>query len=124
MDVCVALAAGALLLRVPGPVRLRWTHSVERIALIETYHAMSSGLRLLEVRGRGLGAGIDLPPQTRWTGDGWWVYAVDAQSLPALQLANSRHGPGYRLCWHGGCAALAGLPAAFDRPLELRACGP
>lgn len=122
MDVCVTLVAGTLLLRVPAPVQLQWMHSVERVALVETYHAMSSGLRLQEVRGRGLGAGIALPPQTRWTGDGWWVFEPEAATLPALQLANAGSSAGYRLCWHGGCAALAALPGAFDQPLVLRAC--
>ncbi|NRF69585.1 DUF1850 domain-containing protein [Aquincola sp. S2] len=123
MDVCVALVAGALLLRAPSPVSLHWQHSVEQLPLVEVYHAMSSGLQLREVRGRGLGAGIALPEDMRWSSDGWWSFApADAAPLSALQLANSRHAAGYRLCWAGGCAALAELPGAFDRPLVLRPC--
>jgi hypothetical protein len=123
MDVCVALLAGTVLLRMPGPVRLGWQHSVERFALEERYHATSSGLQLVEVRGRGVGAGVDLPPQLRWSADGWWTFRPTAAAQQAqVVLANSRHGGGYRLCGQRGCADLAALPGAFDTPLVLRAC--
>jgi hypothetical protein len=123
MDVCVALLAGAVLMRAPSPVQLRWQHSVEHVALEERYHATSSGLHLLEVRGRGTGAGIDLPPQLRWSAGGWWRFRpAVAASQRELVLANSRHAGGYRLCWRSGCVALSTLPGAFDTPLVLRPC--
>ena len=123
MDVCVALLAGTLLLRMPAPVRLSWQHSVEHFELEERYHATSSGLELIEVRGRGTGAGVDLPPQLRWSADGWWAFRpLAAAPQPRVVLANSRHAGGYRLCGQRGCADLASLPGAFDTPLVLRPC--
>ena len=120
---CATSSTTTVLLRMPAPVRLGWQHSVEHFALEERYQARSSGLQLAEVRGRGAGAGVDLPPQLRWEAGGWWAFTPPA-AVPQRRvvLANSRHAAGYRLCGRSGCADLAALPGAFDQPLVLRVC--
>jgi hypothetical protein len=106
---------------VPGPLTLAWTHSVEHFAIEEDWSASADGLRLREVRTEGLGAGVDIPPDAQRVDRGWRF----SPALPPqreLVLANSRFGPGYRVCWSGHCESLADRVGVSDRPLVLSAC--
>jgi hypothetical protein len=106
MDVCIALAlSSALLLRLPSPVTLAWQHSVEHFALEEDWVATPQGLRLVQVRTEGLGAGLDLPDDATRSGRGW-RYTPVLPPQPRVLLANSRDVAGYRACAAGVCRPL------------------
>lgn len=103
MDICIAIAmSSALVLRLPSPVTLAWQHSVGHFQLEEVWVATPQGLRLVEVRTEGLGAGVDLPADAEAVGRHWRFTPV----LPLQQqvlLANSEYGAGYRVCSGGMC---------------------
>jgi hypothetical protein len=116
MDVCIGLALGAVLLRLPSPVTLAWQHSVEHVAIEEDWQATAEGLVLRETRVGGPGAGIDIPDTARLVA-GTWRYAPTLPPQSAVQLANSEYVRGYRVCAAGHCTA---LPPG--RPLVLARC--
>ena len=122
MDICFSLAlTSALLLRLPGPVTLSWEHSVEHFRIEEVWLAGIEGLELREVRTGGFGAGVHVPDSARMV-EGQWRFAPSLPPQRQVQLANSRHVRGYRVCWPGGCAALSDLPGAADRAVTMSAC--
>ena len=122
MDICIAIAlSGSVLLRVPSPLTLAWTHSVEQFAIEEDWSASVNGLQLREVRTEGLGAGVDIPADAQRFGRGWrFTPALPPQRQ--LMLANSRFASGYRVCGAGRCERLDERVGARDRPLVLTAC--
>lgn len=122
MDLCLTLlATSTLVFRVPSPATLSWQHSVEHIALEETYRATDQGVQLERVRGRGLGAGIDVPPQARLA-QGWWSFEPQTPPMREVLLANSADAGGYRLCWASGCRRLQAWARLPDGRLRLQAC--
>lgn len=119
MELCLTLAAGAVLwLRSAGPVRLAWQHSVERFAIEEVYEATPAGVVLAEVGLRGLGAGVEVPPEARLV-QGWWRFAPQRAAQPAVHFANSGQAGGYQVCAQGRCRPLPPGP-----PAGLSVCGP
>ncbi|HEY2929746.1 DUF1850 domain-containing protein [Piscinibacter sp.] len=122
MDICIAIAlSGSVLLRVPSPLTLAWTHSVEHFAIEEDWSASADGLQLREVRSEGLGAGVDIPVDAQHVGP-WWRFSPVLPPQRELVLANSRFASGYRACWAGHCERLADRIGAHDHPLVLSAC--
>jgi len=122
MDICIAIAlSSSVLLRVPGPLTLAWTHSVEHFAIEEDWSAGADGLQLREVRTEGLGAGVDIPADAQRVGRGWrFRPALPPQRQ--LVLANSRFAPGYRVCGSGRGEGVAERVGVRDRALVLTAC--
>jgi hypothetical protein len=119
MDICIAIALSSVLLRLPSPVTLAWQHSVEHFELEEDWAATPQGLRLVEVRTEGMGAGIDLPADARRVGHQWRF----TPALPPQQqvlFANSHHVPGYRVCSGGVCRRMDNQ----DRTLTMSRCDP
>ena len=119
MDICIAIALSSVLLRLPSPVTLAWQHSVEHFALEEEWAATPDGLRLIEVRTEGLGAGVDLPAHAAPVGRQWRF----TPALPPQQrvvFANSRHGAGYRVCSGGMCRRIDNQ----DQTLTMSRCDP
>jgi len=123
VDICFSLAlASTVLLRTAGPVTLAWEHSVERFGIEEDWRATPAGLVLTEVRTRGLGAGVHVPPHARLV-DGWWRFAPSLAPRPSVELANSSFVPGYRICEGvGRCTDSSDL--AHGRRLLMSACTP
>ena len=119
MSLCI-LAGSAVTALAVSTFTLAWEHSVERVAWAETWRVEPAGLRLVEARVKGSGAGMDPGPGARAEA-GWWVWTPDAAPLPELVLAASgATAGGWRLCHRGGCLTLGAAPGP---PLRLRPCG-
>ncbi len=98
---------------------LSWTHSVEHVAWEEDWRVATDGLRIVEARVKGSGAGMEPPPDAVLR-DGWWRYAPDLPPLPGLVLAASGATPStWRLCAGGSCRALGASPGAA---VEISVC--
>ena len=117
MDICFALAlSSTVLLRVPAPLTLAWQHSVEHFRIEEDYRVRDGALQLAEVRTQGVGAGVDVPVDARFS-DGWWRFKPALPPLPEVQLANSVDAAGYTLCSAAGCRHLV-----VGQPLVMWPC--
>jgi hypothetical protein len=120
--VCVAVAfSSTVLARLPAPLTLAWTHTVEKIRIEEDYRVAGGALILTQVRTRGLGAGIDIPPGARLE-NGWWQHAPSLPPLPRVLLTNSRLPAGYEVCYDGRCRRLSEIIGNDDRMLALTPC--
>ena len=122
MDICLGVAlASAVVLRLPSPVTLSWTHSVEHFRIEEQWQAAAQGLVLQETRIEGLGAGVDLPADARRIG-GAWHFTPALAPQAQVRLANSRFAAGYRVCSAAGCAALNDLAGGTDAVVTMTVC--
>ncbi len=122
----ICLTLGAHHARLPTTqFTLIWTHSVEKIDWQEDYRIRGDRLVLTEARIRGTGAGMEPPPDATLR-DGWWHYVPHLPPLPELRLTLSPYTADYRLCWSGGCHALAALmnKRVPDGVVVVRACAP
>jgi hypothetical protein len=118
VSLCI-LAGGAVTVLAVSSFTLAWEHSVERTAWVETWQVEPAGLRLVEARVRGSGAGMEPGPGARRE-VGWWVWVPSAPPLRELALAASgATGGGWRLCHAGGCLALGAAP---EPPVRLAPC--
>lgn len=118
MSLCI-LAGGKALTLAAAAFTLSWTHSVEKIAWQEDWTVAVDGLRLVEARVQGSGAGME-PPEGAVLKEGWWVYAPEIGPLPQLVLAASgATGSGWTLCAEGRCMEIG---AAAGEPVTLEPC--
>ena len=102
MSLCI-LAAGKTVTLAAAAFTLSWTHSVEKISWQEDWTVGAGGLRIVEARVQGSGAGME-PPEGAVLKDGWWVYAPRIAALPRLALAAwGATGQGWTLCTDEGC---------------------
>ena len=122
MDICLSFAVGVALLRLPSPVTLAWEHSVEHFTIEEEWRAVPAGLVLGETRVGGLGAGVDIPPQARLAG-AFWRFTPELPPQRQVQLANSRHVAGYRVCDARGCTPLSALARGGEGTITMTSCG-
>lgn len=120
MAIACLLVAGVVQATLAGPeVVLGWTHSVQKTRWEERYRIEAQGLRLVEARVEGSGAGMEPPLEAQRDGTGWrWKPDL---FVPALTLAASRHGGDYRICDASGCRPLREI-VPDDAPVELRPC--
>jgi hypothetical protein len=116
---CIA-SAGKLAVLAVSAFTLSWTHSVEKVRWQESWQVSNAGLRLVEARVQGSGAGMD-PPEGSVFRDGWWIYVPKLPPQRTLLLAASGATvSGWRLCADGsGCRELG---VAAGEPVELSAC--
>ncbi len=119
MSLCI-LAAGKTTVLAVASFTLAWTHSVERTRWIETWTVTETGLKPVEARVKGSGAGME-PPEGARLEKGWWVFrpSVPFQSRLAL-AASGATGAGWKICGGGTCLSVGA--AAADRPVMLSAC--
>jgi len=120
---CVALLSGALSWELPLPgFELVWTHSVERVEWREAYRVEPDSLRLVGVKVKGSGAGME-PPEGAVLEQGWWV-AHPMTPVERLVLTRSGVVQDYRLCFMADCRPLAGwLPGLPETgAVALRSC--
>lgn len=119
MTALCIFSAGKLAVLAVSSFTLSWTHSVEKTSWQESWMVEEGGLRVVEARVQGSGAGMD-PPEGSQFVDGWWVYRPKLPPQPSLLLASSGATVGgWRLCAPDGCRELG---AVAGDPIELRAC--
>jgi len=118
MSLCV-LAAGKATVFAVSAFTLSWTHSVERTEWREDWLVEPAGLRLVEARVKGSGAGME-PGGDAVLEDGWYVYRPQRPPQPSLLLAASGATQGgWLLCSGGACASFG---AAAGETVELASC--
>lgn len=118
MSLCV-LAGGKAATLAATLFTLSWTHSVEKVEWHETWQVTPEGLRIVEARVEGSGAGMEPPPDARFE-NGGWVYRPELPTLPELRLAASGATKGsWRICADGQCRELGAEPG---NPIVLKPC--
>lgn len=106
MGLCV-WAGGALLAALPlGEFTLAWTHSIEKIRWEEDWRITPAGLRIVEARIRGTGAGME-PPAGAQLRNGVWHYRPPLGVQRSLTLARSAEVADYAFCVKGRCRPLS-----------------
>jgi hypothetical protein len=121
MSLVLCLLGAAGLMPLDGGIRdftLSWEHSVEQVRWEEDWRVEPAGLRLVEARVVGSGAGMEAGEGAVWR-DGAWAWRPDLPPQPRLVLANSAHAASYRLCTDGRCRD---LPEAEEGPTVLAPC--
>lgn len=118
MPLCV-LAGTKTVAMAAAVFSLSWTHSVEETQWEERWTVEPAGLRLVEARVQGSGAGMD-PPEGAVFREGWWIWRPQTAPVAELVLAASgATGDGWKLCAGERCL-LVGAEAGL--PVRLRAC--
>ena len=113
--------AGAVTLALSGPAfSLHWTHSVERVEWAEDWMIEGRGLRLVQARVKGSGAGME-PGEGAVLRDGWWVWSPDLWVADLHLAASGATGAGWRLCDGPECHELG---ATAGKALVIAPCAP
>lgn len=120
MSLCI-LAAGKTVTLAVTAFTLGWSHSVEKTRWEEDWRIGPDGMRIVEARVRGSGAGME-PPEGAVLQGGWWVYAPGIPAMTHLLLAASgATGGGWSICAaHSRCIEIG---AAAGAPVRLEPCG-
>ena len=118
MSSCLLIGAAVFAMAAPE-FTLSWTHSVEKVAWVETWQTEAGSLRLTRVAIKGSGAGMEPADDARLE-DGWWVWNPENTVLPGLTLAASgATGAGWMLCSGGVCREIG---ETAGEALSLRPC--
>ena len=121
VSLCLASAGIVKTLSVAA-FTLAWTHSVEKVEWQEDWRVTPAGLRLMQARVKGSGAGMEPPPEARLI-DGWFQWQPKGAALPEVMLGQSGAAGEWRLCMGGKCRTLSDI---FGYPIgstTIRACG-
>ena len=118
----LCLLAGAVVAPLlADTITLAWTHSVEKVLWEETWRAGPGGLRIVQARVRGSGAGMDPGPDARLI-DGAWVWGPKLPPLREVILRRSGATADWRVCIAGACRPMdAYVPETAD-PVTLTTC--
>lgn len=120
MSALCIVAAGRVATLAATAFTLSWTHSVQKTGWEEDWRVEPAGLRLVEARVKGSGAGMDPPDGAVLQGE-WWAYRPSLPLQERLVLAASgATGEGWSLCVDGGGCRTLGAEA--DAPVVLTAC--
>jgi hypothetical protein len=115
MTLCIATGGTVLALAVQG-FTLSWTHSVTKTLWWEEWEVSSDGIRPVEGRITGSGAGMEPPDDAVLAGD-VWSYDLNLPYQRDVLLASSgMTGGGWLLCAEGNCRTLGETPGP---PLRL-----
>lgn len=102
MGICILAGAKTVTLAVSA-FTLAWTHSVEKVTWQEDWQVTDTGLRIVEARVKGSGAGME-PPEGAVLKDGWWIYEPQVKAVERLSLASSGATvSGWEICGGGDC---------------------
>lgn len=121
MSLC--LAAGALVVALGSDeITLSWRHSVQKTVWEELWRNGPGGMRLVEARIQGSGAGMD-PPDGAKLVDGFWRWTPKLPAMPEVVMRRSGATADWRVCIAGTCRPMGTyLPEEAD-PVVLRPCG-
>jgi hypothetical protein len=115
MTLCIATGGTVLALAVQG-FTLSWTHSATKTLWWEEWEVSADGLRPIQARISGSGAGME-PPEDAVLADGVWSYVPNLPSQREVLLSSSgTTGGGWLLCAQGTCRTLGETPGP---PLRL-----
>lgn len=118
MPVCLVAGGKASVIALAS-FTLAWTHSVEKVRWEEDWTLTDAGLRIVEARVKGSGAGMEVPDGAMLR-DGAWHYVPNLPPQTALLLARSgATAGGWEICADGGCAE---VNETSDAPVEIRVC--
>lgn len=120
MSLCLS-GGGAVVALAWTAFTLSWTHSVEKIRWEEDWRVSASGMRLVEARVKGTGAGMEPPADARLH-DGWWHYTPRPPDLPRLVLARSGAVADWQLCRNGDCNTIGALLGTNAATVTLAPC--
>jgi hypothetical protein len=105
LSLCI-LAAGKTTVVAATAFTLSWVHSVQKSQWEENWQVSPAGLRVIEARIRGSGAGMEPPPEAIFK-DGWWIYRPNTPPQRSIALAASgATGDGWTFCANGDCQTL------------------
>lgn len=114
MTLCIATGGTVLALAVQG-FTLSWTHSVTKTLWWEKWEVSADGIRPIEARISGSGAGME-PPEDAVLADDVWSYDVNLPYQREVLLASSgMTGGGWLLCAQGTCRTLGETPGPPSR---------
>jgi hypothetical protein len=118
----ICLVAGSVIAPLmAGAITLAWTHSVEKIAWEEDWRLGPAGLEIVEARVRGSGAGMEPPPEARFTGGAWaWHPKVPPQREVVLRRSGAT--ADWRICIAGECRAMSAYVPPDADPVVMKAC--
>lgn len=117
--VCLAGAGAAV--RLAAAITLVWTHSVQKTVWEEDWAAEPDGLRLVEMRIEGSGAGMEPPPDAVLKG-GRYVARPDRLLTDPVVLRRSGATADYRVCVAGACRPMGDLLPSGADPVTLSRC--
>lgn len=115
MSLCVA-AGGKVIALVASSFTLSWSHSVAHTEWWERWEVTEMGLRPVEARISGAGAGMEPPPDAVRMDDGWHYRPNLPPQREVFLAASGATGGGWRLCVADDCRELG---AEQDAPLRL-----
>lgn len=112
MSLCVV---GAKTLAIAVNVfTLSWTHSVQKTLWQERWRVEAGGLRIVEARVEGSGAGMEAGEGAKFDGR-FWRWTPNLPLLPQLLLRRSDAVPqGWTLCAAGTCRAIGDYRETAD----------
>ncbi|GGH30500.1 hypothetical protein GCM10007036_41130 [Alsobacter metallidurans] len=118
-------AGGALAAKLAGVAAftLAWTHSIEKIPWEEDWRVTPAGLVLVEARVKGMGAGMEPPPEAVLAG-GFWRWAPRVPPLPDVILRRAGVTADWRLCAGGQCRPMGDLAPGDADPVMMKPCDP
>lgn len=120
----LCLAGGAELVRVAATVfTLAWTHTIEKVPWQEDWRIEDRQLRLVEVRIKGSGAGMEPAPDARLeNGFYTWNPADDRRDRLVLRRSPAPGVGDWSLCVGGACRALGDIVGPDVDPVTLAPC--
>ncbi|MBX3572384.1 MAG: DUF1850 domain-containing protein [Mesorhizobium sp.] len=118
MPICL-IAGGKATAIALASFTLAWTHSVEKVRWEEDWELSGAGLRIVEARVKGSGAGMEVPDGAVLR-DGVWRYVPSLPPQRELLLARSgATAGGWELCAEDRCREIGtGAGAA----VKIAAC--
>lgn len=120
MSLC--LTAGALVVALnASEITLAWRHSVQKTIWEEVWRAQPDGVRLVEARIQGSGAGMDPPPDARLV-DGFWRWTPQLPVQSEIVMRRSGATADWRICIAGQCRPMADYVPEQADPVTLERC--
>lgn len=122
MSLCIA-AGGKVIALVASSFTLGWTHSTAHTEWWERWEVTAEGLRPVEARITGTGAGMEPPPDAVLRADGWHYRPDLPPQREVFLAASGATGGGWQLCTDKECLTLGAVPGKPLRLWQAEECG-
>lgn len=123
MSALCLLGGGAVVRLAATAFTLSWLHTIEKIPWAEDWLVEAGQLRVVEVRIKGSGAGMEPPPEARLEGGFYrWQPADDIRRELLLRRSEAPGVGDWQLCLEGACRPLGSYLPMHADPVTLRAC--